>query len=872
MSAPRGPGFTRWILRTLLRGPDAEFVLGDIEEEYERVVAEQGADAARRWYRAQALGTVSSWLTRRRVASLGTWSRESRLALRGLLRSPGYTLTTVFTLSLGIGGVATVGTLAYSVLRPLPYPDSGRLVAVWETKEGRQRWVAPANYLDWRRGAGSFAGLAAHDIRGASVTIGGVATRELVAVVSGNFFDVLGVQPLLGRAFDPELDSSFGDRLAVLSHAAWTDAFGADPSAIGRSFQVEDVTYEVIGVMPAGVDQPGAGLFGWLRSPTEAPGIPGFGGDLTAVRDAWYFEVLGRLAPGASLETARAEMAAVAARLEELHPDTNRSGGALVVPLLEQTVAGTQSMLLALGAAVSLLLLAAAVNVVHLTLARGAGRAVDSAVKVSLGAAPADLRRQLIVEAWMLGAAGAAVGLLWAELALSVGRGVVASLPRSTELGLDPGVSALTLLGSVALGTIVALAAHRRRTDGSRAMGTIRSGSARAVWMSRGLVAVQVAAAIAILAATGLMARTVYAIADVDLGFDPDGLTTFRLALPDAATRDYPERIAAYEEVRDRLAALPGVAAVSFGSESPLAVGPQAGVQHVGAEPVDEPPGAGWQPVEPGLFDALGMEIVNGRALTTDDRPGSTDVAVVNEAFVRDVLLGADPLGALVTMGLEGHDRPLRIVGVVADTRTRGPTAPPAAVLYRPVAQTDRYGASSVLMAVRARGPTGPDEATLRRAAREVAPGLPLYGEATGADLARPFRGSQTTLLVILATFAGTALLLGLVGVYGVAAYAVRQQRREIGVRMALGADRRRVMTHVVGRGMGPALVGLPVGIALALVLGRFLEGLLFGVPAADPVTLAAVSALVLTALAASLYIPGRAAAATDPARATREA
>lgn len=869
MSAPREPLLARLLLRLLVRGPESEFVLGDLTEELERISAERGVAEARRWYRRQAFSTVVAWHGRR--TPLDAWPREVRWTLRGLARAPAHTLTTLLTLALGIGGAATVGALASSILRPLPFPDSDRLVALWETRAGERRWVAPANYLDWRSTASSLAGMAAHDTRSASITVDGAASRARVAVVSGNFFEVLEMQPVRGRAFDPGFDTRFPRREAVLSNAAWIDAFGGG-DAVGRSAVVDDLTYEVVGVMPPGIDFPEAGLFAWLRSPTEAPELRGAPVDVVTLRDAWYFQVLGRLADGATLSGARAEMHGVARRLAEAHPETNRGSGVAVIPLLEQTVDGVGTTLRTLGAAALLLLLAVAVNVTHLTIARATGRAADAAVRASLGATSADLRRGTFVESLVLSVGGGVLGLMAAHFLLAAGRPLATTLPRSGELALRPEVVGATLLAAVAVGAVVGLSAHRRWGADLGAMARIRAGRAPRRRLEGGLVAAQVAAAVAVLAATGLMARSVRSLAAVDLGFDGDGLATFRLALPDAQTRAYEERVARYRAVRGALSALPGVSAVALGAESPLALGARAGVLLDGSEAGrGDPPESGWQPVEPGYFGALGIPLLAGRDLSPSDDHTSADVAVVNEAFVQVVLGGAVAVGRRVTMGLDGHDRPLTIVGVAADTRTAGPAAPPMPVLYRPLAQTTRFGAASLFIAVRSDGSDALDAGILRRVVREVAPGLPVYAEASGEVLALPFRRAQTTLLVVLTVFGVSALGLGLVGVYGVTAQEVGRRRREIGVRLALGAERGRVVAEEIARGLRPVLIGVPVGLAGAVMLGRVLAGLLFGVAAADPPTLGAATVIVVTTVCAALYLPARRAALVDPARATRD-
>jgi putative ABC transport system permease protein len=789
-------------------------------------------------------------------------------------------VTSVLTFSVALGGVCTVAALAYSILRPLPYPDSERLVAVWETRDGEDRWVAPANYLDWRRSAESFQGLAAHDTRAVSVTVGEVATRDRVAVVSGNFFDVLGVRAVQGRTFDPGLDTRFPERVAVLSHRAWSEAFAADPRVLGRTFLVEDRSYEVVGVMPDGLAFPDPDLFAWLRSPTEAPGIAGFGGDVTTMRDAWYFEVVGRLAQESDAHAAGAEMDALTARLAELHPDTNRGHGARVIPLLAQSVAGAGPILLGLSLAVVIMLLAACLNVTHLTLARSEARAREVAIKRSLGATRGDVGRQVLVEASILSLAGGAVGLIVAVVALTYGAEFLTVLPRRAEMAVRPGVAALTMLLALGVGTAVALASwrlgfSRGRTrlaglGGARGARSVRDDLAGARSLPGGMVALQVAGAIALLCVTGLMARSVHALASVDPGFEPEDLLTFRVALPDAPTRTYAERVSIYESVAREVRGLPGVGAVGVGSDSPLATGLRAGVFLDGDRTVDDPPSAGWQPVDVGYFEAFGMRLLAGRAFTAADIAAAPHVAIANEAFARLVGSAGPAVGARVTMGLDGHDRPLTIVGIVADTRTGGPAAPPFPVLYRPLPQTDRFSAASLLVAVRTEGGRGPGLAALRSTVRSSEPGLPLYAEAAGHDLARPFRRSQAMLLATLGAFATTNVLLALVGVYGVTAHEMGRRRREIGVRLALGAEPRSVTAHLAWRGVRTASAGVPVGIVLTLLLGKIFGSLLFGVAPSDPATLVGASAVVLATVAAAVYLPARTAARTDPAETTR--
>lgn len=876
-SGQRGPTpvpsvVLRGLLRLLLPREDAEYLLGDLEEDFHHQHSRHGPAGANAWYRRQAAGTIMARLVRRR-APLETWLREARFALRRLARTPGYTCTTAGTLALSIGGVVAIAALALGVLRPLPLPDPGALVAVWESRGADQRWVAPANYLDWRRAATTFSGLAAHDTRSVSVTVDGFATHEDVASVSGNFFDVLGVTAASGRTFDPALDAAFGERVAVISHEAWVTRFGSGSDVVGRTFLADDLSWEIVGVAPKGFAFPGDGLFAWLRSRTEAPELGGVA-DLPEMRDAWYFQVVGRLSQGADIDAARAEMDAIATRIGESFPDTNADSGILLVPLLEQTVSGFGSTLVALGLAVGLILLAGTVNVLQLTYARAESRGRETAVCIAIGADRRDLRRSAMMEGWLVGLTGALAGLALARLTVVLGMdGLRGVIPRAAEVSVTPGLAAVALglgliAGGLIGGSLLATNAPRKGRSGIRgALQNERSG-----FRGRLLIATQITVAITVGATSGLLGRSLAALASVDLGFVAEDVHTLRVAVPDAAARSYEERIALYDGVAESIRLTPGVTSVGLGSDSPLSTGMRAGVRLEGVGPTADPPDSGWQPIDEHYFDALGMTVLRGRPFTDGDSRDAQDVAIVNEAFVRTVLGGREAIGARVTMGLDGHDRPLTVVGVVADTRTAGPAVAPTAVLYRPLAQTDRYRARSIFVAARSTPGSPPSAAAVRDAVRSVAPGLPVYSQADGIDLSRPWRASQAILFAVMTVFAGTALMIGLIGVYGVGLHAVRRRRSEIGVRMALGATAGQITREVVSRGLHGAALGVVPGLALAVLSGRALESVLYGVTATDPTTLLVASGLVLALTVVVLLPPARLAASVDPARSTREA
>jgi predicted permease len=794
-------------------------------------------------------------------------------------REPGHAATSIITLGLGIGGVVAVSSLSISVLRPLSFPDPSALYGVWETHDGVRRGVAPANYLDWRRSARGV-DLAAYDARDVTVQIGdGPATREPVAVVSGNFFQVLGASAEEGRTFDPRLDPTFAESHIVLSSEARDRAFGPAAEAVGRVVRIDEVAHVVVGVARPGLAFPTPDLYGWVRARTEAPGIRSFPGDITTLRDAWYFRVVGRATPGRASDAVAEELNVVAGRLARLYPETNEGAAVALVPLREQVVAGFGTTVEVLGLAVALILAGALFNVTQLTMARGERRSMDVAIRTAIGARRADHLRSALVEGWIMGAVGAASGLLLAHLVPRAALGGArAAIPRSAEVGLTPEQVVLAVILGLASGTLIAVVTYRRTASplGAGAAGRVVRGQGRVGVHT--LVAVQVAVSVAILATTATLATSLGRLGSVDLGFDTGDLTTLRLAMPGASERTHAERLETYRAAAAAAATAPGVRAVALGANAPVEMGAQASVRVLGDPLPGDPPDSGWQPVDPGYFEALGIQLLQGRTLRASDRVGDTDVAVVNQAFVRVVLQGRDALGTRVTMGLDGHDRPLEIVGVVADTKTWGPAEPAGPVLYRPLDQAHRFAASDMFVAIRlasphdasgAWGPTGDGSPQAR--IRSAVPGVPIYGETHGRDIVRSFHARQSMLLAIMAAFAFAAASIGLVGVYAVATHAVRRQRRSIGVRMALGATSGRITSEVVGGAMRWAVLGLAPGLVLSWIVGRAVQGMLFETAPTEPPLLAAVSAIVLALTMAALHVPARTAAATDPARVARD-
>ena len=805
--------------------------------------------------------------------------------LRGLARRPGFTATAIGTLALGIGANVGLFSVVRSViLAPLPFPDSDRLVQVWESDVHRPvRSLSPADFLDLKERTGTLQDLAAWDESDA--TLDGVdrALRIRAASVSSNFFRTLGVEADRGRAFE----GAEGTPAVVLSDGLWRREFGGDPGTLGAVIRLDGRPHEVVGVMPRDFDFP-AGADLWIRAPRDVPVGLGFPGDITTVRDAWYFQAVGRIAPGRDLEAASAEMDALAAALEREHPEVNEGLGIRLVPLKEELVGPVRGTLLLLLGATALVLLVACANVANLLLGRATDRSRELAIRQALGAGRGRLVRYVLGESMALGAGGAAAGALlaWGGVAL-LRDGLGPLLPPGATIDLD-----LWALGYAATVAVVCagffgglpawLAAARVDgipRDGSR--GATDGRLART--LGRGLVTAEVAMAVTLVLGATLLLRSLDRLQRVDPGFEAPGLTLASVALPAGADGEVgsPEPAAVFEAMAAEVAALPGVLSAGWTQRGPLELGPGAGLRTFAGGPEEwaahDLPGVRWQVVDPGYFATLGVPLIAGRGFESGDDARGEPVALVNAAFVRAVFGDADAVGRLVNTGLDGRTpdgdwRWVRIVGVVADTRNRGPAAEPEPVLFRPMAQGGPgFRGDAALLVVRAgSGVPGLAEA-LRERIERVVPGAPVYRVTSGESLAAPYAADRRLVLGLLGTFAVLALALGTVGVYAVTAGTVARRTREVGVRMALGADRRRVVGLVLSQGMLPVLAGLALGLGAATLGGRLAVDLLFEVSPADPVSLLAVTGLLLATALAATWVPARRASRVDPVRAIRE-
>lgn len=809
--------------------------------------------------------------------------QATRRLVRGLLGRKGYAAVVTATLAVGVGASTTMFGLVDAVLlEPPPFHEPDRLVLVRESDPRRPlRNPSPADFLDIRARVGAFSGVSAFLVRSGTLTGTDEPEQVVWADVSADFFQTLGVRAAVGRVFGPEPVEE-GARVAVLGHGLWQRRFGGDPSVVGRTVLLDGTAWLVVGVMPPAFQFPeGATL--WTAAPRDIPGSATLPGDPTLMRDAWFHEVVARLAPGATHTGAAAELEALAAVLAADHPETNAGATIWTTPLREDLVADVRGTLLLLLGATGLVLLIVCANVANLILVRAVGRGGEWAVRRALGAARRAVVAQVLAEGALLGGVGAALGAALAWGANRVLAPVVGPLlPSGVSLGMD--VRVLGWAMGIGVGTALLAgafpawrAAGQAPADALRRGGTRSAGSRSESRVREALVGAEVALAVVLVLVTGLLLRSLSALHAVDLGFDPDPVTAAVVGMPRFAAADVEAREAAFGRVTGAVAAIPGVEGVAWVQGSPLSVGAGAGLRIRGVNETDpDLVDTRWQAVSHGYFEVLGIPVRSGRTFTEADREGGDPVAVVNEAFVRRFFPGQDPVGRLVNTGLDGRDgegwRWVRILGVVGDTRNRGPAGMVEPVLFRPMAQpAPGYRGGSTLLVVRASSAGTGLDADLRRAVRSAAPDAPLGAARRGRALVAGYVAGDRMLSGLLGAFATLALVLGALGVYGTARYGVERRTRELGVRLALGADGGRLSAMVVGQGLRPAFAGLGAGLAISFVVVRLLRSRLFEVGPMDPMTWTAVPLLLVAVAVAATWLPARRASRTDPVAALRE-
>ncbi len=798
-------------------------------------------------------------------------SRDARYGLRALWRALAFTAVAVLTIALGVGAATTIYSVVQSVLRPLPYNDPASLVAVVTTYRGKDDATSALDFVDWRRVSKTLSGMAAIGTDAMTLTGSGEPERLYTASVSASLFSMLHVRPLAGRVFRAGEDSAGAGRVVMLGEALWRRRFSSDPGVVGRAVNLDGIPHTVIGVLPTSVAYPAiAEIYMPLVFPAE---------DLDeGNRGARYYDVVARLAPGATIEQARVEMRTIASRLASAHPQADEGVSIRIAPLLDETVGTFRPPLLILLGAAGVLLLIACANVANLLLVRAAGRDGELAVRTALGAGRARLVRQLATEALVPFLVGGALGTALATLGTRwFAAAAAGTVPRLTSAGVDGGGLAFALVATLATGVVFGVVPALRFaglgvSDTLRAVGRSNQGSIARRRARTAIVGSEVALAVMLLVVASLVVRSFRHLMAVDPGFRRDGVVTFRLELPNTRYGDPAKLRAFVAQLDDRVRALPGVSASGRVLRAPLSEYNFNVGFSVDGRPVEtgaRRPAVQVRIASPGYFEAMGIRLARGRTFSGRDDAKAPQVVVINRAMARQHFSGEDPLGKRVWLGWEedGVRRGGTIVGVVDDVRQFGLDRPPEPEMYLPYDQTP-VGPMTVV----ARTSASPDVvfSAARAAVRELDPDLPLFELST---LERRFEESAARprlYMTLLAAFAGVAVLLAAIGLYGVVSYAVRQQTREIGIRLALGATRPNVARAVVGSSLRVTMVGAALGLAGALAVSRLLQALLFGVSATDPSAYAAVVLLILLVGVVASWIPARRATAIDPASALR--
>ena len=790
------------------------------------------------------------------------FGNDIRFALRALGRSRSFTVTALVTLALGISVNTAIFSVIESVLlTPPPFDDPARIVTIDGENKAKGLTTSSIAYpdvLDWRADAHAFAEIAV--IRHATFNLAGGdrAERAQGARVSANFFRVFGVQPLLGRAFAKDEETVGNDRVIVLSDAYWRRRFGGDPTIVGRQLSVNGWQYTVVGVMPRK-----------FAYPPEAEVWSPFAPDSQALhRGNRFLRGVGRLAPGATFDQGVAELNAISRRLEQTYVGSN-TGWRVSSRPIEEAMTGKASTILYtfLGAAGFVLLIACA-NVANLLLARASGRAREVAVRKALGASSWRLTRQLLTESVVLAVAGAVVAVLLSLWEIRLLKAVI-PVPLPPWLSIE--VSGRALLFTIVLagltgviaGIVPALRLARGGVRESLATGVRGSGSARRSRTQQALVVAEVTLAVVLLAGAGLLLTSLSRLQSVPPGFSPDGVLVARLTLAGPRYESREAMVSFYDNVLNRLRETPGVEAAGAAGALPLSGSANtSNFLVVGrAEPADgQEPTSRWERVTPDYFAALGIPLKAGRAFDARDKVDAPKVVMVSESWARMFFPGeSDVVGRRLRLG--GSNEQSTIVGVVGDVRHDGLDAPVQPTLFLPYAQHADRGMTVV---VRAAGDAAALTAPVREAVGSVDPAIPVYDISTMEEQVSKSILAQRLSGSMIGVFAFMALVLATVGVYGLIAYSVAERRHEIGIRLALGAQGRDVRRLVVGQGVRLTLMGVVIGLAGAIAIGRGLRSLLFGVTATHLPTLIGVSSILLAVAAAASWIPARRAARTD--------
>jgi putative ABC transport system permease protein len=810
-----------------------------------------------------------------RWTSLETLWQDICYGLRQLRRSPGFTIVAVLTLAIGIGAnTAIFSVVNASLFRALPFTDPDRIVWVGEKDHGS---VAPANFFDWRRQNHVFSAVSAYFSWGANLVARGQPRRINRTTCSFDLLRLLGVRPALGRDFLPTDERAGHIPVAIISHTVWRDNFGGDPSAIGGSLAIDGRQFTIIGVMPAGFRYPG-GTEVWVAPEREVPEVPIDIGDVTQNRGLHYLAVIGRLAPGVTLERARGEMDTIAARLATQYHEGAQEHGATVEPLKQIMVGDVRPLLLILLGAVGLVLLTACANVANLMLARARVRSMEMGVRSALGATRLRLVRQAFTESVLIALLGGTLGLLVSaaatRLLLRAGAEVI---PQVGVVRLDGVVLGFTLaismLTGILFGVAPVLQLRRVNVNDSLRHGARQVTGGRELLRSS-LVVSEIALASVLSTGAGLLMRSFLGLShQARLGFNPENVLTFSVAPTGERYRTASQQTLFYRQTLERLRALPGVLEAGVVNSLPPyseAYGAISIAEH-GSHVDEDLPHASFTVASPGYFQCLEIPLVRGRTFSARDSTEAPKVAVINQTFAHTIFAQQDPIGAHVKwFSIDDQAKPvwLEIVGVVGDVKNREPGADTMPQVYASYEQQTWGTDMSFVLRTASNPASVATEA--RSVIQSTSPDIPIFqvrllSQALAQSISEPRFN-----LLLFAMFAILAVGLAAIGIYGVVSYLVTQRAHEIGIRMALGAGQSDVLGMVMGNGIKLSLVGVAIGLACNGVLTRLMARLLYGVRPSDPATFALVSIVLGAVALVASYIPARRATKVDPMVALR--
>ncbi|HEU0180069.1 MAG TPA: ABC transporter permease [Blastocatellia bacterium] len=803
-----------------------------------------------------------------------TFWQDLRFGLRQLLGKPGFTAIAIMSLALGIGANTAIFSLVDAVLlRPLPFHDPDRLVVVWEdaAKIGFPRNTpAPANYADWKAQNQVFEDMAALNYRAYNLTDDGEPEKIDAQAVTANFFPLLGVKPVLGRAFTREEDKPDGNKAALISYGLWQRRFGGDPALVGKEILLNDRKHTVIGVMPPG--------FQFLSKETSLWVPMAFSPQELTNRGSHYLTVVARMKPEVKLQQARADIAAITQRINRDHPTPGFELGSVVISLREQLAGDVRPALIVLLVAVGFVLLIACANIANLLLSRGSSRYREIAVRSALGAGRNRIVRQLLTESLLLAVAGGVFGLLFAWLSFSFLKQII---PNAMELNagvrIDAKVFSFTLLLSLLTGIIFGLAPalQAAKVDLNEAL---KQGGGRA-GMSAGhrrlrsaLVVIEVALALILLVGAGLLIRAFLRLRALDIGVKSENVLTLRTTLPRNKYGELPKRDAFYRQTLERVRALPGVVSAGYTTAVPLTW--KGGTNGFTIEGREEGPGQDAQSrqISTGYMETMGVKLRQGRFFDDHDDAQAQPVAIINETMARQFWPDENALDKRFRPYSDDfRDRWVTVVGIVGDIKEMGLEAPAKAEMFFPYQQLPQmfWNAPRDLI-VRTTGDPVSVAAAARQAVWSVDRNQPVSNIRTMDEILAEEVAQRRIGMTLLAAFAALALALASLGIYGVLSYSVAQRTQEIGIRMALGAGRKEVLRIVLVDGMRLATAGVAIGLGVSFALTRLMTGLLFGVSASDPLTLAGVTLLLITVALVACFIPARRATKVDPMIALR--